>query len=59
MVLQEPLEGLFGLLVFNSGLLLFFLLCLNFVGIKRLLLLTQFGKCTLVTRNSMKVKLKT
>lgn len=44
MVLQEPLEGFLGLLVFNSGLLLFFLLRLDFVSIKGLLLFTQFGK---------------
>lgn len=46
MVLQEPLERLFGLLVFNSGLFLFLLLCLDFVGIERLLLLAQLRKST-------------
>lgn len=46
MVLQEPLKCLFGLLVFDSGLLFLFLLCLYFVGIKGLFLLTQFGKGT-------------
>lgn len=46
MVLQEALECLFGLLVFNSGLLFLFLLCLYFVGIEGLFLLTQFGKGT-------------
>lgn len=47
MVLQEPLKCLFGLLVFDSGLLFLFLLCLHFVGIEGLFLLTQFGKGTL------------
>lgn len=46
MVLQEPLKRLFGLLVFDSGLLLLFLLCLDFIGIEGLFLLTQFGKGT-------------
>lgn len=44
-VLQKPLKGFFGLFVFNSGLLLLFLLCLDFVGIECLFLLTQFWKC--------------
>lgn len=47
MVLQEPLKCLFGLLVFDSGLLFLFLLCLYFVGIEGLFLLTQFGKSAL------------
>lgn len=47
MVLQEPLKCLFGLLVFDSGLLFLFLLRLYFVGIEGLFLLTQFGKGTL------------
>lgn len=46
MVLQEPLKRLFGLLVFDSGLLLLFLLRLDFIGIEGLFLLTQFGKGT-------------
>lgn len=46
MVLQEALKCLFGLLVFNSGLLFLLLLCLYFVGIEGLFLLTQFGKGT-------------
>lgn len=54
MVLQEPLKGLFGLLVFNSGLLLLFLLSLDFVGIESLFLLTQFGKCTLIRKGKEK-----
>lgn len=45
-VLQEPLEGLFRLLVFNSGLLLLFFLRLDFVSVERLLLLAQFWKST-------------
>lgn len=49
-VLQESLKSLFGLLVLNSSLLLFFLLCLDFVGIECLLLLTQFWKSTVVIR---------
>ncbi len=52
MVLQEPLKGLLGLLVFDSGLLFFFFLRLDFVGIERLFLLTQFGKRALLTKKS-------
>lgn len=48
-VLQEPLKGLFGLLVFNSGLLFFLFLRLDLVSIERLFLLTQFGKSTFLT----------
>lgn len=46
MVFQESLKGLFGLLVFNPSLLLFFLFSLNFVGVESLLLFAQFRKCT-------------
>lgn len=46
MVLQKALEGLFGLFVFDPGLLFLLLLCLNLVGIKCLFLLTQLGQGT-------------
>lgn len=46
MVFQEALEGFLGFLVLGSGFLLLLLLCLNFVGIKGLLLFTQFCQST-------------
>lgn len=48
MVLQVPLKGLFGLLVLNPGLLLLFLLCLDFISVERLFLFAQFGKSALM-----------
>lgn len=50
MVLQEPLEGLLRLFVFDPGLLLLLLLSLHLVGVEGLFLLTQLGKCTLKRR---------
>lgn len=49
-VLQEPLEGLLRLLVFDPGLLLLLLLSLHLVGVEGLFLLTQLGKCALKRR---------
>lgn len=46
MLLQEMLQGLLGLLGFESGLFLLFFLPLRFIGIERLLFLTQFGQGT-------------
>lgn len=45
-ILQEALECLFGFFVFDPSLLFLLLLCLNLVGIKGLLLLTQLGQGT-------------
>lgn len=52
MVLQEALEGLFGLLVLDPGLLLLLLLSLHLVGVEGLLLLAQLGQRTLTARHT-------
>lgn len=56
MVFQESLKGLFGLLVFNPSLLLFFLFSLNFVGVEGLLLFTQLGKRAVYLEGEFEVR---
>ncbi len=46
MVLQEALESLFRLLVFDSGFFLFLFLGLDFISIERLFLFTQLRQST-------------
>ena len=53
MVLQEPLVGFLGFLVLDPGLFLLLLLCLDLVGVERLLLLTQLGQGTADTHTTV------